>query len=76
MKILIKSGRVVDPANKLDKKLDILVVDGKIAELAANIDPGNAEVINAAGLIVTPGLVDMHTHLRDPGYEYKEDIIS
>ena len=76
MKILIKSGRVVDPANKLDKKLDIMVIDGKIAELAANIDPGDAEVINAAGLIITPGLIDMHTHLRDPGYEYKEDIIS
>lgn len=76
MKVLIKSGRVIDPANKIDEKLDILVVDGKIAELAANIDPGNAEVINAAGLFVTPGLVDMHTHLRDPGYEYKEDIVS
>ncbi len=76
MKTLIKSGRVVDPANKIDEKLDILVIDGKIAELAANIDPGDADVINAAGLIVTPGLVDMHTHLRDPGYEYKEDIIS
>ena len=76
MKILIKSGRVVDPSNKIDEKLDILVVDGKISELAANIDSGDAEVINAAGLIVTPGLVDMHTHLRDPGYEYKEDIIS
>lgn len=76
MKILIKSGRVIDPANKIDEKLDVLVVDGKIAEMAANIDPGDAEVINAAGLIVTPGLIDMHTHLRDPGYEYKEDIIS
>ena len=76
MKILIKSGRVVDPANKIDEKLDILVVDGRISELAANIDSGDAEVINAAGLIVTPGLVDMHTHLRDPGYEYKEDIVS
>ncbi len=76
MKILIKSGRVVDPANKIDKKLDILVDDEKIVELAEHIDSGGAEVINAAGLIVTPGLVDMHTHLRDPGYEYKEDIVS
>ncbi len=76
MKVLIKSGRVIDPANKIDEKLDILIVDGKIAELSANIDPGNAEVINAAGLFVTPGLIDMHTHLRDPGYEYKEDIVS
>lgn len=76
MKILIKSGRVVDPANTIDEKLDILIVDGKIAELAANIDAGEAEVINAAGTIVAPGLIDMHTHLREPGLEYKEDIVS
>ncbi|MCW8860474.1 MAG: dihydroorotase [Deltaproteobacteria bacterium] len=76
MKILVKSGRVIDPANKIDEKLDILIVDGKIAELAANIDAGDCEVINAAGLLVTPGLVDIHVHLRDPGQEYKEDIIS
>lgn len=76
MKILIKSGRVVDPANNIDKKLDILVVDGKIAELATNIDAGDAEVINAAGNIVVPGLIDMHVHLREPGLEYKEDIVS
>jgi dihydroorotase len=53
-----------------------LIVAGKVAELAPNIDAGTAEVINAAGLIVTPGLIDMHVHLRDPGLEYKEDIIS
>ncbi|MDT8420741.1 MAG: dihydroorotase [Desulfuromonadales bacterium] len=76
MRLLIKSGRVVDPANKIDEKLDVLIVDGKIAELAQNIDAGDAEVINAAGLIVTPGLIDMHVHLRDPGLEYKEDIVS
>ncbi|PLY02874.1 MAG: dihydroorotase, partial [Desulfuromonas sp.] len=76
MKTLIKSGRVVDPANNIDEKLDILVVDGKIAEVAPNIDAGDVEIINAAGLIVTPGLVDIHVHLRDPGLEYKEDIIS
>lgn len=76
MKVLVKSGRVVDPANRIDEKLDILIVDGKIAELAPNIDAGDAEVINAAGLIVTPGLIDMHVHLRDPGLEYKEDVIT
>ncbi|HEX9777751.1 MAG TPA: dihydroorotase [Geopsychrobacteraceae bacterium] len=76
MKTLIKSGRLVDPANHIDEKLDILIVAGKVAELAPNIDAGTAEVINAAGLIVTPGLIDMHVHLRDPGLEYKEDIIS
>lgn len=76
MKVLVKSGRVVDPANNIDEKLDILIVDGKIVELAANIDAGDAEVINAAGTIVTPGLIDMHVHLREPGLEYKEDIVS
>jgi len=76
MKILIKSGRVIDPVNNIDEKLDILIIDGNIAELAPNIDAGDCEVINAAGLLVTPGLVDMHVHLRDPGQEYKEDIIS
>jgi len=76
MKVLVKSGRVVDPANNIDEKLDILIEDGKIAELAANIDAGDAEVINAAGTIVTPGLIDMHVHLREPGLEYKEDIVS
>jgi len=76
MKILIKSGRVVDPANQVDEKLDILIQDGKIAQVEANIDAGDSEVINAAGLIVTPGLIDIHVHLRDPGLEYKEDIVS
>ncbi|MBE9486913.1 MAG: dihydroorotase [Chloroflexi bacterium] len=76
MKILVKSGRVIDPANYIDEKLDILIVDGIIAELSPHIDAGDAEVINAAGLLVTPGLVDMHVHLRDPGFEYKEDIVT
>ncbi len=76
MKVLVKSGRVVDPANNIDEKLDVLIVDGKIAELAANIDAGDAEVMNAAGLIVAPGLIDIHVHLRDPGLEYKEDVIT
>jgi dihydroorotase len=76
MKVLIKSGRVVDPANNIDEKFDVLIVDGKIAELAPNIDAGDAEVINAAGTIVAPGLIDIHTHLREPGLEYKEDIVS
>ncbi len=76
MKTLVKSGRVVDPANNIDEKLDILIVAGKVAEVAANIDAGDAEIINAAGSIVTPGLIDMHVHLREPGLEYKEDIVS
>ncbi len=76
MKVLIKKGRVIDPANNLDAVQDILVSDGVISQIADNILAEDAEVIDAAGKIVTPGLVDIHTHLRDPGQEYKEDIVS
>ena len=74
MKILIKGGRVIDPKTKTDKILDILVEDGKIAEIAENVNADSDKVIDASGKIVAPGLIDMHCHLRDPGYEYKEDI--
>lgn len=82
MKLLIKNGRVIDPANKLDNILDILVDEGKIskiekkikAESISNLTP--SQVIDASGKIVVPGLIDMHTHLREPGYEYKENIES
>lgn len=76
MKLLIKNGRVIDPANNIDAVLDVLVEDGKISQVAAKIDTTDAEIIDASGLLVTPGLIDIHTHLRDPGLEYKEDIIS
>ena len=76
MKILIKGGHVVDPANNIDAVTDILVEDGVIAEIDENEDMSavGVEVINAEGKYVVPGLVDMHVHLRDPGQEYKEDI--
>ena len=76
MKVLIKNGRVIDPANKLDAVQDILIVDGVISQIADSISAEDAEIIDAAGKIVTPGLIDIHTHLRDPGQEYKEDIVS
>ncbi len=77
MNLLIKGGRVIDPSQKLDDTLDLLVVEGKIKELGKGLKaPDGAEVIAAAGLIIPPGLVDMHVHLRDPGLEYKEDIVS
>ncbi|HEU0265447.1 MAG TPA: amidohydrolase family protein, partial [Geobacterales bacterium] len=77
MNLLIKNGRVIDPAQKLDKKLDILVVDGKIKEIGSNLQPvSGGQTIDASGLLVTPGLIDMHVHLRDPGLEYKEDIVT
>ena len=76
MKTLIKSGRVVDPTNNIDALQDILIQDGTIVELGENLAAVDAEIIDATGLLVTAGLIDLHTHLRDPGQEYKEDIVS
>jgi dihydroorotase len=77
MNILIKGGRIIDPSQGLDDKLDILVADGKIAQIGKKLTAGKGiEVIDAKGLIVAPGLIDMHVHLRDPGLEYKEDIVT
>ncbi len=76
MKILIKGGRVIDPANRIDKVTDIYIDKGVIADVGDDIDLEgiDMEIIDASGKIVSPGLVDMHCHLRDPGQEYKEDI--
>ena len=76
MKLIIKAGRVIDPANGLDAVRDILVEDGVIVQVAESISAEDAESVDAAGKLVVPGLIDIHTHLRDPGFEYKEDIIS
>jgi len=75
-KILIKGGRVISPAQKLDETCDVLIDKGKIAAIGKKLDEKGAEVIDASGKIVTPGLIDIHVHLRDPGLEYKEDIVS
>ena len=76
MKLLVQGGRVIDPANNIDGQLDVLIEDGKIATVGKNLKADGAEIFDAAGKLVTPGLVDIHVHLRDPGYEYKEDIVS
>ncbi|HEY6838919.1 MAG TPA: dihydroorotase [Geobacteraceae bacterium] len=77
MNLLIKGGRVIDPSQKIDDTLDILVAGGKVKEIGKGLQaPAGAETIDAKGLIVTPGLIDMHVHLRDPGLEYKEDIVT
>ncbi len=76
MKLLIQGGRVIDPANNLDAELDILIKDGKISKIGKNLKTDGVEIFNATGRLVTPGLIDIHVHLRDPGYEYKEDIVS
>lgn len=73
---IIKNGRGLDPANRLDKVCDILIEDGKIAKVGADLSAAGAEIIDAAGKVVTPGLIDMHVHLREPGQEAKEDFVS
>ncbi len=74
MKMLIKNGKVVDPVNATISLMDLLVEDGKIVLVEPNIESEADQVIDAQGLVVSPGLVDMHVHLRDPGLTYKEDI--
>jgi len=76
MKLIIKNGRVIDPANKIDGVMDILVEDGKISKIAGVIDAKTETVIDASSKIVMPGIVDMHVHLREPGREDKETIFS
>lgn len=72
--ILIKGGRVIDPANGVDDVLDVLVADGKIAEIGKAVKSAADQVIDAKGLIVTPGLIDLQVHVREPGREDKETI--
>lgn len=76
MKHIIKNGRVVDPANKLDDNLDILVSDGKIEIIGKGLNDKDASIVDAKGCIVAPGLIDMHTHLREPGREDKETVFT
>ncbi len=74
MKLLIRNGRVIDPANNLDEVRDLLIEDGRIAAVAREIEAGDAELLDAAGLVVAPGFIDMHVHLREPGIEHAETI--
>jgi dihydroorotase len=75
-RLLIKQGRVVDPSQRLDEGLSILIVDGKVAQLAERIEDKGAEILDATGLVVAPGFIEVHVHLREPGFEYKETIAS
>ena len=76
MKLLIKNGRVVHPVTGTVLLQDILAEDGRISLLERGLPPEADQVVDASGLMVAPGLVDMHVHFRDPGLTYKEDIIS
>ena len=72
--ILLKNGRIIDPANNRDEISDILIQNNRIAQIAPNIPSNDAQVIDVTGKLVTPGLIDMHVHLRDPGFPEKETI--
>lgn len=84
MRILLRGGRVIDPSQQIDEKMDLLIENGKIVRVAKNIYKNGAEseadapstlkIFDLRGKSVVPGLVDMHTHLREPGHEYKETI--
>ncbi len=74
MKTLIKNGHIIDLKNDIDMYGDILILDGVIVQIGEGIEDCEAEVIDAKGMVVSAGLIDMHVHLREPGYEYKEDI--
>lgn len=74
MKLLIQKGRLVDPVGGIGGIMDILIEDGKLAVIGSDLREQDAQVIDARGLTVCAGLVDMHVHLREPGLEYKEDI--
>ena len=72
--VLIRGGRVIDPAQSLDQVGDVLLRDGLVAAIGPNLNADEAEVIEATGQIVCPGFIDLHCHLREPGYEAKETI--
>jgi len=78
-RLLVQGGRVIDPAQGLDAVADVLLEEGKVAEVGERIRPGRGpgkgvETIDAEGLVVAPGLIDLHVHLREPGQEYKETV--
>ena len=74
VKLLIRHGRLVDPVGGIGGVMDILIEDGKVAVIGSNVTEPDAQVIDATGMVVCSGLVDMHVHLREPGFEYKETI--
>jgi dihydroorotase len=77
-RIWIRGGHLIDPANKTDVPRDLLIEDGRVAavDTKLNANPRDVQVIDATGLVITPGLVDIHVHLREPGQGYKETIAS
>ena len=75
-RLLLKGGRVVDPSRKVDEVLDVALEDGKVVEIGPRLAARGGEVLEVKGLVVSPGFIDLHTHLREPGQEDKETIAS
>ncbi len=73
-RLLVRNGRVIDPAQGLDEVLDVLIEDGRVAKLGPQIEGVEAREFDAENLVVAPGFIDLHTHLREPGFEHKETI--
>src|SRR5262245_55515114 len=73
-RLLLKGGRVLDPRRGVDAPLDVLIDEGVVASVESKIPARSAEVIDVSGLVVCPGFIDLHTHLREPGREDKETI--
>ena len=76
MKLMLKGGRVINPEKDFDEICDVLVEDGKVIEIGKDLKAATAEIIDVKGLVVTPGLIDMHVHFREPGQEAKEDFVT
>ena len=76
MKLLVKNGLIINPANNMQERCDLLLDEGRIAQLGPELNAADAEVVDVTGKLVCPGFIDMHVHLREPGFEYKEDIVS
>ncbi|MCI0391571.1 MAG: dihydroorotase [Acidobacteria bacterium] len=74
--LLIKNGTIIDPSQSLEKKKDLFIRDSRIEIIDKALSAEGAEILDAAGLIVAPGFIDLHVHLREPGFEYKETIAS
>jgi dihydroorotase len=74
--LLIKNGTIIDPSQSLESKQDLLIRDGRVEAIGASLDAKGVEIFDASGLIVAPGFIDLHVHLREPGFEYKETIAS
>ena len=75
-RLLLRGGRVVDPAARRDGIADLLVENGRLSRIGERLDAADADVVDASGRLVFPGFIDLHVHLREPGFEYKESILS